>query len=428
MKKITLLLGFLCLGLATGNLSAQEFSANAKAEIAKNNFLPAIEELTSFLQSSPNDEILLTYRANFYAKAGQNEKAIADATKLMTINPKSTNGLITLGTAKIGLGRTQEGIDNLTQALAIQPNLKPALIFRSKAYFAVNQPEKSLADLNMVLKEDPKSMEAYVYRAQLYSGMKQFDAAKADYQFILKNAVAGDRYYVAATDKMKELQQSEMETKAANTRKAEDDAYVTKITDQMKTINKDLEETTKRISDLSQKYQKDIEGYIVRINAIPKSDHEQRTELFNEVHPKIQMQVDAYEKEISKMKGKELYAGIVQQLQKNIEALAVVLDRTSPYAARRQQYVAEVNATNDEITAHFKKMLEFQKSSNEAEFERNKILAIGKTKNLLLSINESKEDLLKLDPTEFREKDELKINTTLAEYNKTLATINSINY
>ena len=74
MKKITLLLSFLCLGFANQQLTAQNFSDHAKAEIAKNNYLPALDELTTFLQANPNNEILLTYPPTFTQRRVRTKK------------------------------------------------------------------------------------------------------------------------------------------------------------------------------------------------------------------------------------------------------------------------------------------------------------------------------------------------------------------
>ena len=428
MKKITLLLSFLCLGFANQQLSAQNFSDHAKAEIAKNNYLPALDELTTFLEANPNNEILLTYRANFYAKAGQNEKAIADATQVMLLNPKSTHGLITLGTAKMALGKTQEGVESLNQALAIQPNLKPALILRSKAYFKLNQPEKSLADLSFLIKDDPKNLEAYVYRGQLYTAMKQLDSAKADYQFILNQAVVGDKYHSAATDKLKEVLQKEAAAKAALTQKATDDAYAKKLTDQVTSLSKEVNETTARLTKMLTEYTTEISRFMQKNDAIPKTDWQGKAQLFQEINPRIKTYLTNLQKERTYLAGKEAYRGLMTNIEGSISAMNLIIERTSPYAARRQQFVETVNAMDAAITVDFKNMLAAQKSRQETTFEQQKKQSLAKTQELLISINQSREALLKLDATKYREQDESKITKLLADYTKTLANINGIVY
>lgn len=428
MKKNIIFLSLLLLGFASPVFKAQDFSENAKAEMAKNNFRPAIDELTVFLQSNPDNEVLLTYRSNFYNRVNESENAIADATKLLRINPKSTNGLIALASAKIAQGKMQEAIESLTQALAIQPNLKPALIFRSRAYFQLKQPEKALADLNFAIKDDPKNLEAYVYRGQLYTAMQKFEAAKADYQFILQNAVAGDKYHTAATQKMAEMGSAEAQAKSANTKKAEDDAYAKKITDQMTAVTKDMGEVTGRITKMLTNYTGEINQFIVRNDAIPKSNWQGKAELYEEIHPRITKYLADLKKERAKIAGNDLYKNIVTNIDESAAALELVIDRTSPYAVRRQQYVAEVNEYDAQITANFKSMQAAQKSSDRAEFERNKALCLSRTKNLLISVNEAREDLRKIDAAKYQKEDEAKFTTLLADYTRTMANINGINY
>lgn len=424
MKKNILLVSLLWLAFATSTLHAQDFSENAKAEMAKNNFRPAIDELTVFLQTNPNSETLLTYRSNFYAKAGENEKAINDANKIITINPRSTNALIILGKAKLGLGKTQEGIENLNQALAIQPNIEPALILRSRAYFKLGQPEKALADLSAVIKNDSRNLEAYVYRGQLFTAMEQFDAAKADYQFILKNAAAGDKYHSAATQKMTELQQAV----TAKAKKSEDDAYAKKIADQASSMTKEVSEMTARVSTMMSGYNAEINRFITKSDAIPKTDWQGKTHLYKEINPRIKEYVTNINKERAKIAGNELFKNVVTDIDATLSALNMISDLTSPYAARRQQYVAEANEYDTQINTHFKQMLASQKSLNETEFERHKLLALSKTKNLLIMANEAREELRKLDEAQYRKQDETKMAGVLADYTKMLAAINALLY
>ena len=115
-------------------------------------------------------------------------------------------------------------------------------------------------------------------------------------------------------------------------------------------------------------------------------------------------------------------------IEGSISAMNLIIERTSPYAARRQQFVETVNAMDAAITVDFKIMLAAQKSRQETTFEQQKKQSLAKTQELLISINQSREALLKLDATKYREQDESKITKLLADYTKTLANINGIVY
>lgn len=409
-------------------LKAQEFSANAKAEIAKNNFKPAIEELTGFLQTHPDNEALLTYRANFYTRTGENEKAISDATRLMTINPKSTDGLITMGMAKMGLGKTNEAVDYLTQALTLKPTFRQALIQRAKAYFNLEQPEKALTDLNTVIQQDPKNLEAYVYRGQLYTALEKFDAAKADYDVILKNAIAGDKYHAAATQKIAAMKETEAQVKNAKLKKTEEDAYAKKLSDQASAMSKEVGETTIRISKMLQLYTQEMQELTKRSTDVPKSNWQEKTKLYGEIHSRATKYIADITKEQSKLKGNTLFSESISLLDNVKTSLETILERSSPYAARRQQYVAETDAISAEMTANFHKMKDAQKSSNEAEFERNKILAIGRAKAQLTNLKQVQGELKKIDAKKFQAEDQGKLAANIEDYEKALGTLNGFKY
>lgn len=138
MKKNIFFLLVVLFGICQSMLQAQNFSANAKAVTAKNISGRRLMSLLYFFKSIPLTRFYLLNIPIFTRERGGNDQSIGPSNRLMVINPKSSNELIALGTAKISLVKTQEGVDHLTQTLSMQPNLRPELSMRSKAYDKLN--------------------------------------------------------------------------------------------------------------------------------------------------------------------------------------------------------------------------------------------------------------------------------------------------
>lgn len=436
MKKITLVIALLCLTIASQNIQAQEFSANTKAELAKNNFRPAIEELNTFLAANPNNEIALTYRANFLAKSGEFDKSISDANKALSINPKNLNAMIVSGSAKVGKNDLNEAIVDFSKAIAIQPNLKPALMLRAQAYFKMSDYKKALADLDYAIKDDPKNLEAYLYRSRINFDQDKFAEAASDYTFIKNNSQSGTRFYDLAA---KELEVTNQKIAGNNTNNAENkrkieqevqaknDEYLKKIGDDMKSVSKELNETTTRLKPLADSQAQLTAEFTTKLKALQKNDFQATTALYKEMNPRMTAMVLTYEKEIAKLKGKENLKPLEKSMTEIVESLKNLINRTRPYAARYSQYVTELNALAPVVSSDVNTLISAYNKKESTNFSTNKQAAVSSLEKIIALNTVAKKELSKFNDRKFIDVNDAEISTQIEIYTKKLNEVRGLN-
>jgi len=425
MKKITIVLALLCLNFSV--LKAQELSENAKSEIAKNNFRPAIEELNTFLSANPNSEIALTYRANFLAKTGEFDKSITDANKALSINPKNLNALIVSGSAKVSKNNFSDGIADFTKALAIQPNLKPALMFRAQAYFKMGDDKKAISDLDFAIKDDPKNMEAYLYRARINVGQNKLTEALADYNFIKNNSQSGTRFYDVANKELDATNQKiSSDSKNAENKKIEQEnqaknaEYLKKIGDDMNAMSKELNDATTRLKPLADSQTQLTNEFTTKLNALKKEDFAGKMALYKDMNAKLSTMVSKYEKELAQLKDKESLKPLQKSMQEILETLKNLVHRTRPYAARYNQYVTENNALSTGVFKDIEKLIINYNNRNYTNFATEKQVAIASTEKIIALNNDAKNALSKFNDPQFKDKNEAEMTSLIETYQKKL--------
>ncbi|RZL36854.1 MAG: tetratricopeptide repeat protein [Pedobacter sp.] len=437
MKKFNILLAIICIICSVQSIKAQELSANAKAEMGKNNFLPAIGELSTFLSTNPDNEPALTYRANFYSRTGQFDKALIDAAKVLIINPKSINALIVSGVAKAGQQKYKDAILDFNSALALQPSLKPALMLRAQAFFKINDYQKAKADLDLVIKNDPKNLEAYLYRARIYATENDFAAAMSDYSFIRENAEPYSKAKETATNELlktqemyaKKLEADKQATmqNMAKSLPAKNDETVDKLSKQVNDMTKEMNEAHARLKPLMENFSATVANFSERAKTIPKSDFRSWSAFYKEINPKLTALAKDFEKQIDKLNGKESLKDLKVKLEGGLPIIYKLIKQTSPYADRYQQYVAEANAMSNPVIEDVKRAYEYFNAKDNARFIPAKKTAITSLNKMIDLVTSAKKDLAKFNDPQFTEKNEAQINLQYQDYNNALTELKARN-
>ena len=120
-------------------------------------------------------------KGNAYANLEQYEKAIADYSKAIEIDPKYTLAYINRGLAYANLKQYDKAIADYSQAIKLDPKDPGAYNNRGLAYSNIKQYDKAIADYNQAILLDPKYSGAYNNRGNIYLELKQYDKAIADY-------------------------------------------------------------------------------------------------------------------------------------------------------------------------------------------------------------------------------------------------------
>ena len=108
------------------------------------------------------------------------EKAIADLTKAIAINPKKADYYVLRGLAYRDSGQLPKAIADFTSALPLDPNNPTIHFARGTAYFMNDEYKNAVADLTRAIALNPNEPAYYRWRAKAYKALDMIDEAVAD--------------------------------------------------------------------------------------------------------------------------------------------------------------------------------------------------------------------------------------------------------
>jgi tetratricopeptide (TPR) repeat protein len=137
-------------------------------------------------EKTPNLPRALVNRGVAYGNLGQWDKAIADYSKAIGINPEYTDGYYDLGVAYGNLGQWDREIACQSKAIEIDPNYMKAYYGRGSAYGNLGQLDKTIADYSKAIGIYPKYTEAYNNRGLTYATLGQMEKAINDFSSVIR--------------------------------------------------------------------------------------------------------------------------------------------------------------------------------------------------------------------------------------------------
>jgi tetratricopeptide (TPR) repeat protein len=135
-------------------------------------------------------------RESASANKGERDKAIADYTKALAIDPKNVNSYINRGAVWHAKGEHDKAIADYTKALAIDPKNVNAYINRGSAWHAKGEDDKAIVDYTKALAIDPKNVNAYISRGAVWHAKVKYGEAIADYTKAVAIAPKAHRAYL----------------------------------------------------------------------------------------------------------------------------------------------------------------------------------------------------------------------------------------
>lgn len=139
---------------------------------------------THSLQYYPQAALPWANRGIHFRDLGQNEKAIADLTKAIAIEPKAAS-FNSRGKAYFDTKRIQLALEDYNNAIARDPKIPESYANRAAAYGTLGNTDLALADVNKALEFDPENTNALVNRGTAYLALKKLDLAITDFSKIL---------------------------------------------------------------------------------------------------------------------------------------------------------------------------------------------------------------------------------------------------
>lgn len=159
----------------------------------------AIADLTEAVALDPKRADAFNNRGLSYQDKADFGRALDDYGRALAINPRFAEAYLNRGIVSIAKGQNEPALTDFTQAITINPRLAEAYFQRGNAYQNLKRLDDAIADFGRAITINPRHSEAYNNRADAYQHKGDFDRAIADAtQAILVNPQLVEAYYTRA--------------------------------------------------------------------------------------------------------------------------------------------------------------------------------------------------------------------------------------
>ena len=125
-------------------------------------------------------------QGDFDLSKGENDKAIADYTEAIRLNPNDAGSLYGRAYAHASKHEIQKTIEDCTKALAIDSGKVEAYQLRAGAYWSKGSFPKALGDFEKAISLEPSNPTTYEIRGDMYWRRKEYAKAAKDYREIVR--------------------------------------------------------------------------------------------------------------------------------------------------------------------------------------------------------------------------------------------------
>ncbi len=120
-------------------------------------------------------------RGYAYQAKGDNDRAIADYTAGIQLNPNNYVALTARGNAYLAKGDLDRAIADCSQAIVLRPNYRDAYFNRAYAYQAKGDIDRAIADYGQMIALNPNDWQAYGDRIMAHLSKGDVRGAIADF-------------------------------------------------------------------------------------------------------------------------------------------------------------------------------------------------------------------------------------------------------
>jgi len=152
------------------------------------------------LRLDPRSALIHTNRANASHMAGQDDMAIAEATRALAMHPGLPRAYYNRGKALAGKGMHRQAVEDFTRALEHlapgDPHYADILASRGVAYDCLGEHEKAVTDYSEAIRALPSFAAAWYNRGLARAALKDYAGAAADFtEAIRLNPEVAEAYY-----------------------------------------------------------------------------------------------------------------------------------------------------------------------------------------------------------------------------------------
>jgi len=154
--------------------------------VSKKEYDKAIEACTALIDSRNQLTYLTFYNRGFaYSKKGEYDRAIADYTSGLELDPKNERLYQARASAYESTKRYDKALDDWSKAIAAAPG-ETSYLNRARLYRDQGQYDKAIADYGSAIRLDPeKAQQGYLLRAAVYYEKGAFADSARDYRKLI---------------------------------------------------------------------------------------------------------------------------------------------------------------------------------------------------------------------------------------------------
>jgi tetratricopeptide (TPR) repeat protein len=137
-------------------------------------------------RSSEDYTDALNNRGSIYQSMKEYDKAIADYTEVIRLDPRNVYALYNRGRSYQNKEDYDRAIADYTVVIRLNPQDAFAFYHRGYVYQSKKRYDRAIADYSVVIWLDPQDADAFSNRGHAYQSMKEYDRAIADFTDALR--------------------------------------------------------------------------------------------------------------------------------------------------------------------------------------------------------------------------------------------------
>lgn len=145
-----------------------------------------LENFDLAVKADPKNVQALQGRAILYSEKGENDKAVADLTALLTADGNNQLALEAISSVLSKLQKYDDALKHIEKLITLGPMQAKGYLLRAGLYAMKEDEKKALDDLNKALELEPRNLLGLMMRSQVHAAMGNKDKARQDSELLLR--------------------------------------------------------------------------------------------------------------------------------------------------------------------------------------------------------------------------------------------------